>query len=69
MSAVEDGEVTVNTLEGALYVPHIGISLRTLLAVASDNYKFTRRRTWKVIYANTVIGNVRIKDTHLKGIL
>lgn len=68
MSAISDGEVVAVLQEAALHVPHTGVSLRTLLAVAADNYKHNQRRTWKVVFMNTVIGNVRIKDSHLKEV-
>jgi len=66
MSAISDGEVIAHPADAALYVPHTGITLRTLLAVAAENYVHNQKRTWKVVWNNTVIGNVRIKDVHLK---
>lgn len=53
-------DVTVDTHEGVMDVPHIGITLRTLLAVAANTK--VRRRVWKVRYKGTIIGSVRIKD-------
>ena len=53
-------DVTVDTAEGVMDIPHIGITLRTLLAVAANTK--VRRRVWKVRYKGTVIGSVRIKD-------
>lgn len=68
MTAVSDGEVLCNPSEASLLVPHTGITLRTLLAVAAENYQHSHKRTWKVVWNNTVIGNVRIKDVHLKEV-
>lgn len=63
-----DDKVTCDSEAATLHVPHIGITLRTLLAVAADGYKANPRRTWKVAYQGTVIGSVRIKDKLLKSL-
>jgi hypothetical protein len=56
--------------EGKLIVPDIGVTLRTLLAVAAKGYDATKRRSWKVVYKSTVIGSVRVKTnrTLVKGV-
>lgn len=63
-----DDKVTIDAENATLTVPHIGITLRTLLAVAADGYKTNPRRTWKVAYLGTVIGSIRIKDKLLKSL-
>lgn len=57
--------VTVDHEQSCLHVPHIGITLRVLLAVAAEAYKTTPKRTWRVMYKNTPIGSVRIKSSIL----
>lgn len=58
--------VTVDSEKYTLSVPDIGVTLRTLLAVASKAQTTTKRRTWNIVYKDVVIGSVRIK-TILKG--
>jgi len=58
--------VLTDTTATTLTVPDIGVTLRTLLACAAKGYKTNRKRTWKVMYKNVVIGSVRIKTTFIK---
>lgn len=55
-------KVTFDAATASLHVPHIGMTLRVLLAVAAEGYKVNPRRTWKLVYCGTVIGSIRIKD-------
>lgn len=52
--------------EGYIEVTDLGVTLRTLLAVAADGYKVRQRRKWSVRYKGAVIGWLQIKDDHLK---
>ena len=60
-------QVVVVAETTTLVVPHIGFTLRTLLAAACSGYKTNPKRVWKVSFQGTVIGSVRIANTHLKG--
>ena len=55
--------VTIDTENGTLKIPDIGVTLRTLLAAAATGAKTRPKRVWKVIYGdgNVMIGSVRIK--------
>lgn len=53
--------VHLNVDEGVLTIPDLGVTLRTLLAVASNGYSLSGRRTWKIDYKSVVIGSVRVK--------
>lgn len=58
--------VQVDIKNTTLIVPDLGITLRTLLACAASGYEETKKRQWKLLYKDAVIGSVRIKDAHLK---
>ncbi|MFC7409477.1 hypothetical protein [Hydrogenophaga atypica] len=48
--------------EGTLQVPHLGITLRVLLAAASNACEGKKiKRNWNLWYNNAKIGTVRIK--------
>lgn len=64
----ETEKVTIDAETCSLVVPHIGLTLRVLLAVAAEGYKQNPRRTWKIVYKDTVIGSVRIKDKIIKSL-
>ena len=53
--------VVINTAEGTLEVPDLGVTLRTLLGCAVTGYTSNPKRTWRVVYKCVVIGTVRIK--------
>lgn len=63
--------VVVNAENYTLTIPDIGVTLRTLLAVAGKAQVTTKRRTWKIVYKDVVIGSVRVKtnmpEQTLKG--
>ena len=46
---------------GELEVPHLGITLRTLLAAAAEAAKYAPKRTWNLRYKDAEIGRIRIK--------
>lgn len=53
--------ITTICEDATIVVDDIGVTLRTLLAVAAEGYKTNPKRVWKVSYANVVIGSVRIR--------
>jgi hypothetical protein len=64
----EEDKVTCDPETTSLHVPHIGMTLRVLLAVAAEGYKTNPKRTWKIVYRGTVIGSIRIKDSVIKDL-
>ena len=48
--------------EGTIDIPHLGITLRVLLAAAAEN-AIEGKRQYPVRYKNVVIAKVRIKGT------
>jgi hypothetical protein len=53
---------TLTVLEdGTIPVPHLGFTLRTLLAVAADN-AIEGKRQYSVTYKGAIICKVRIKN-------
>jgi hypothetical protein len=52
--------VLVDAETAVLYVPHIGITLRTLLATAA--LTGIDKRNWKISYKGVIIGSIRIKN-------
>ena len=56
----------VRTATGSIDITDMGVTIRTLLAVAADGYKETQRRKWSVKYKGAVIGWLQVKDDHLK---
>jgi hypothetical protein len=59
--------VEVDKTEACLVLSDIGVTLRTLLAVAAEAYPSTRRRRWALKYKDAIIGRIQIKDDHLRG--
>lgn len=55
--------IEVNAQEGTITVSDTGVTFRTLLGHAGKAHSTTKRRTWKVVYKNVVIGSVRVKTT------
>lgn len=53
--------VTVDTENGILDAPDLGVTLRSLLAAADNGAKVRRKRIWKVRYKHVIIGSVCIK--------
>ena len=52
--------VTVDPVNGILYVPHTGYTLRVLLAAAASTG--IDRRVWKISYKGIIIGSIRIRN-------
>lgn len=44
-----------------LEVPHLGVTLRTLLSAAAKAAKHTPKRTWTLRYKDADIGRIKIK--------
>lgn len=60
-------KVNVNTQELTVTVPHLGLTLRSIFGAAvkashSVSALAGRRPRFKVLYKNTVIGEIRLKD-------
>ena len=58
--------VDIDSKEGTLTVPDIGVTMRTLLACAAQGAKQRPKRVWRGIYKGVVIGSVRIKNDFIK---
>lgn len=43
-------------------IPHLGITLRTILAAgaAKNSVERTKRRKWRLSYSGVIIGHVRV---------
>ena len=54
--------VIANVAESKLIIPHIGITLRVLLAAA--NNANPDQHVWRLIYKNTDIGRIKIKTSN-----
>lgn len=59
--------VIVDNENAQLVLSDMGVTLRTLLAVAAGAYPDTRRRRWNLSYKGATIGRIQIKDEHLKS--
>jgi hypothetical protein len=59
--------ITTDTNTATIHIEDIGVTVRTLLAVAADGYKVNPKRVWKISYgdSNVVIGSVRIRTKEL----
>lgn len=55
--------VTRNNELNEVHLTDLGVTLRTLLAVAAGGYEVSKRRTWTLIYKDAVIGKVRVATT------
>ena len=58
--------VELNTEKKTLTIPDLGVTMRTIMAVAASGYAETKNRSWKIIYKGAHIGTVKVKDDHLK---
>lgn len=58
--------VELNTEKKTLTIPDLGVTMRTIMAVAASGYVETQDRSWKIIYKGAHIGTVKVKDDHLK---
>jgi len=52
--------------EGYIEITDLGVTLRTLLAVAAQGYQTQQRRKWSIKYKGAVIGWLQVKDDHLR---
>ncbi len=45
-------------------IPHLGITLRTILAAgaAKNSVERTKRRKWRLSYSGVIIGHVRVAN-------
>jgi hypothetical protein len=53
--------VTYSTEKLEIYIPDIGVTMRTMLAVAAKGYAECRVRRWHIVYKDVRIGMVSIK--------
>lgn len=58
--------MTTDTVSGGIHITDIGVTLRTLLAVAAEGYKEHPKRVWRIAYGdnNEIVGSVRIRNQH-----
>lgn len=59
--------ITIDAVNAVLHIEDIGVTLRSLLAYAATGYKTRPKRSWKVVYKNVVIANIRLKTTMEKS--
>lgn len=55
--------VMIDKEDQCLDIEDIGVTLRTLLAVAAKGYAETGKRRWQVRYRGAIIGNVQCAST------
>ena len=63
--------VTFNTEKKEIYINDIGVTIRTLLAVAAQGLEDCGNRRWHVVYKDVRIGLVQVKahsPKTLKGV-
>jgi hypothetical protein len=60
--------VTFNTEKKEIYINDIGVTIRTLLAVAAQGLEDCGNRRWHVVYKDVRIGLVQVKAHSLKGV-
>lgn len=53
--------VTIDVIKKEIYIEDIGVTFRTLLAVAAKGYAETQTRRWHVVYKGARIGIVQVK--------
>lgn len=61
--------VTIDIEDQVMDIEDIGVTLRTLLAVAAKGYAQTNKRRWGIRYKNAVIGNVQVQSNPKPGSL
>jgi hypothetical protein len=59
--------VTYNTEKKELYIDDIGVTMRTMLAVAAKGQAECGVRRWHIVYKEVRIGMVSVKTETLKG--
>lgn len=54
----------LEVIEDVIMIPHLGITLRTILAAgaAKNSIEHTRRRKWRLSYSGVIIGHVRVAN-------
>ena len=60
--------VTFNTEKKEIYIEDIGVTIRTLLAVAAQGMEDCGNRKWHIVYKGVRIGLVQVKNHSLKGV-
>jgi hypothetical protein len=63
--------VTLNTERKEIYIDDIGVTMRTLLAVAAQGMEDCGNRKWHIVYKDARIGLVQVKNHSpktLKGV-
>ena len=60
--------VTFNTEKKEIYINDIGVTMRTLLAVAAQGMEDCGNRKWHIVYKEVRIGLVQVKNHNLKGV-
>ena len=53
--------VTADIEAVVIDIEDLGVTVRTLLAVANDAAKTVKKRTWKIRYKHAIVGSIRIK--------
>lgn len=50
--------------DDVIMIPHLGITLRTILAAgaAKNSVERTKRRKWRLSYSGVIIGHVRVAN-------
>lgn len=56
--------IEVDTDSKELFVPHLGMTLRTLLGAAAAQQGDSTDPEWHIVYKNVRIGNIRLKVFH-----
>lgn len=59
--------VTRNDERSEIHLTDLGVTLRTLLGVAAKGHEVSKRRTWKLMYKDALIGEVKVRTQTLKG--
>ena len=54
--------VTFDSSKNEIHIEDLGVTLRTLLAVAAKGLQENGNRKWKIVYKFACIGNVQVKD-------
>jgi hypothetical protein len=52
-----------NSEKYEIYIQDLGVTMRTLLAVAAQGFAENGRRRWYVVYKNAKIGVVQVAST------
>jgi hypothetical protein len=54
--------VSIDLEKGEINMPDIGVTYRTLLAVAGKGFEKTKRRSWRVMLrGETFVGTIRVR--------